>query len=136
MGGLTHFRGGGGKIAIPLPPLQSIDAVNYVNAQGVSRLLDAGAYQIVKGRFGSWITPAYGKNWPSVRNQPDAITIEFTAGYGETEQDIPAAIRHAALLIIGTMYEVREAVNIGNIVTEIPHSADMLLAPYRVWGVA
>lgn len=46
-----------------------------------------------------------------------------------------SAVHAAMLLIIGHWYANREAVNIGNIVAEIPMGTEALLRPYRVMGV-
>lgn len=48
---------------------------------------------------------------------------------------MPQAIKQAMLLMIGHWYATREAVNIGNIVSELPIGARALLAPYRRIGV-
>ena len=44
---------------------------------------------------------------------------------------MPASVKAAILLTLGHLYENREAVNVGNIVTEMPMGAERLLWPYR-----
>lgn len=44
---------------------------------------------------------------------------------------IPASAKAAILLTLGHLYENREAVNVGNIVTEMPMGVQSLLWPYR-----
>ncbi|ORM66145.1 head-tail connector protein [Pantoea rwandensis] len=44
-------------------------------------------------------------------------------------------VRTAMLLLIGHWYANREAVNIGNITSEIPLAVDALLQPHRIYGV-
>lgn len=41
----------------------------------------------------------------------------------------------AMLQLIGHWYENREAINIGNITSEIPITTNMLLQPYIIYGV-
>jgi hypothetical protein len=45
--------------------------------------------------------------WPVTRSQPDAVQIEFTAGY-EDEHAVPELAKCGILLIIGSLYEHRE----------------------------
>ncbi|MFG1282278.1 head-tail connector protein [Xanthobacter autotrophicus] len=47
---------------------------------------------------------------------------------------IPAGFVHALKLYVGHLYENRETVNIGNIVSEIPMGFFDLIGPYRKWA--
>ena len=56
----------------------------------------------------------------------------MTLGYGMAESSIPAPIRSAALLMIGHLYQNREAVTgYGAALQETPMGVEALLAPYR-----
>lgn len=44
-------------------------------------------------------------------------------------------IRTAMLLLIGHWYANREAVNIGNITSEVPLAVEALLQPHRIYGL-
>jgi len=39
------------------------------------------------------------------------------------------------LLLVGHWYSNREAVNIGNITSEVPLAVEALLQPYRIYGL-
>lgn len=88
------------EIRIPLPPLQDIIGINYVDSNGRPIDLDPSEYQILQGGR-PIVRPAFGKCWPHTRDQPDAVTIEFTAGYGDNPEDVPEPIRCAILLQVG-----------------------------------
>jgi hypothetical protein len=45
---------------------------------------------------------------------------------------MPTALKQAMLLMIGELYENREAINVGNIVSEIPYGMIHLMSPYRI----
>jgi uncharacterized phiE125 gp8 family phage protein len=64
-------------------------------------------------------------------DRADAVTIEFTAGYGAAASAVPAEIKQAMYLMIGHWYENRESVNVGNIVNELPFAAQALLEPFQ-----
>jgi len=122
-------------IELPRPPLQSVTSVSYVDLAGVSQVLAANQYQVVvrNGQSGEGlIVPAYGVSWPDVRDQPDAVTVRFVAGYGGSEL-VPHAIRQAMLLLIGHWHEHRESVVVGSTVAELPMAVQALLFPFRVF---
>jgi len=47
--------------------------------------------------------------------------------------EIPRPIIQAMLLLVGELYERREAAIVGAPITEVPFGVQALLAPYRVW---
>lgn len=124
------------EIAIPLPPCQSIDAITYVDPDGATQTLDAGAYQVfgLGSADGAKVRPAYGTSWPAIRNQPDAVAITFTAGFGDNPGDIPEPIRTAIKMRVGHLYENRESVVIGTgYNTETPDGPEDFVRNYRAW---
>lgn len=64
---------------------------------------------------------------------------EESPGYAEEEDEdsiLPDDdVKAAMLLLIGHWYANREAVNIGNITSEIPFAVEALLQPYRIYGL-
>lgn len=68
--------------------------------------------------------------------------LETARGYVESwcgplddiEGTVPAGLKHALKLYTGHLYENRETVNIGNIVSEIPMGFFDLISPYRKWA--
>lgn len=130
---LDGFTGlGDGRIILPLPPAQSVDSIVYVDAAGADQTMASGDYQVVTSAEPGYVVPAYGTSWPSARCQPDAVTVTFTTGYGAQAADVPDTIRQAILLMVGTWFEHREAVVIGQTPAVVPMSADALLAPHRI----
>jgi uncharacterized phiE125 gp8 family phage protein len=122
------------QILVPLPPLIAIDSIKYIDVNGVQQIVDPSIYQLVPaGTRHAVIVPSYGNQWPSPRGQMDAVQVQFTAGYGEDAADVPAPIRHAAMLLAAHWYEHREAVIADNrvAVAEMPFAVERLLAPYR-----
>lgn len=130
-----------GAIQVPLPPLISVTSITYVDTAGATQTLSSSLYTVdVKSTPGR-IVPAYGKTWPSTRDQVNAVTVRFVAGYADSgaspadpADNVPQAIKQAMLLMIGHWYANREAVNVGNVVNEMPISAAALLNPFRVWS--
>jgi uncharacterized phiE125 gp8 family phage protein len=120
-------------IRIPLPPLASVTSITYVDTDGATQTLAADQYTVTSGEPAK-IVPAYNVTWPSTRCVPEAVKVRFVAGYGNASS-VPAGIKAAILLHVGTLYRDRETVNIGNIINELP-AYDALIAPYKVWSFA
>lgn len=130
---LDDWPATGCEIEIPLPPLQSVTGITYVDTDGATQTLASSVYQIVdRGNSPSAIVLAYNQSWPSIRSQRQAITVTFRAGYGDTPDTIPGAIRHAVKLLAGHLYENREDTLVGTSIAELPFAARHLLAPHRV----
>ena len=117
-------------ILLPHPALASVENVAYVDREGVVVTLDPSAYVVRTAETPGEIVPAYGTRWPAARVVADAVSVEFTCGYGAPE-DVPEGIRRAVLLLVGTLYANRETVA-PVAMQEIPHTAQWLLGPYRV----
>ncbi|MCK6478581.1 MAG: head-tail connector protein [Planctomycetes bacterium] len=120
----------GGAIVLQYPPLQSVEAVRYLDLDGILQTVPAEDYQVRAAEVPGEVVPAYGKAWPFQLATEDAVRVEYTCGYGDPE-DVPEAIRAAVLLIVGTLYANRETVA-PVAMQPIPHSAEWLLGPYRV----
>ena len=116
------------QIDLPLPPLQSVTSITYVDANGSPQTL-AGSQYVTRtdGPFGR-VVPAYGVTWPDIRYQVAAITVRFVAGW--VEGSVPDDIRHGLLTLVGHFNEHREAVNEGGM-SEVPMTTDTLLSSYR-----
>jgi uncharacterized phiE125 gp8 family phage protein len=119
------------RIVLPMPPMLAVESINYVDANGASQLLAANQYQVSIGALFGQITPAYGVTWPTVRDQIDAITVRYSAGYGIDSSFIPEPIRQAVLMMGGHFFEHREAAITGSSVATMPLAVESLLAPYR-----
>lgn len=127
-----------GEIRIPMGPVLSIDEITYTDEAGDAQTLATSAYQWRQGRYEARILPAYGGTWPVARLAFDSVRVDFTAGFAGTADspvdltNIPETLRHAMLLLIGHLYENREAVNVGNIITTFPLGFDSLVEAHRV----
>ncbi len=115
-----------GPIRVPLPPLVSVGSVKYRDGAGVQQTLSGSVYVVAAGTPGA-IHLADGQSWPTTQEHPEAVTVRFTAGYGAAAA-VPDCIKAAMKLLIGHWYENREAVNVGNITSEVPMAVTALLA--------
>lgn len=100
--------------SLPKAPLQQVSFVKYVDLAGVTQTWDPANYLVdapvgdrcARGRLSlGWV-----KVWPVVRPTMNAIQIRMVTGYGDSDEDVPAILRQAMLLDIGTLYEVRQSI--------------------------
>ena len=119
---------------LPLPKLQSVQSVTYLDADGVRQTLAGAEYDVVTDELVGRLLPAFGKTWPDCRIRPGSVQVSYTCGYGAAS-DVPQSIKAWMLLAIGAWYENREAMTAGQPVAELPRSFwDGLLDPFYVPG--
>ena len=117
---LDAFPGYQDYIELPAPPLSSVTSVYYIDQDGVSTLWANTNYTVVTSGLPGSISLAYGKSWPNVRSQRDAITIVYVGGYGATASTVPEMVRHSVRLKVAHWYENREAVMVGVSSADLP----------------
>lgn len=123
------------EIWLPYGPVISIESVKYYDtaSPSVQQTWAATNYQL----FYNVLERAYGVSFPSVGVRPDAVQITYRAGYVDGASPevatIPTAIKQAMLLMIGDLYENREAQVLypGQILANPTYQ--VLLNAYRVY---
>jgi uncharacterized phiE125 gp8 family phage protein len=70
--------------------------------------------------------------WPAIKCRPNAVSIDYDAGYGDAATDVPKALVSACLMRLAHLYENRQSVVIGSIATDVPLGEDDLIGPYIV----
>ena len=123
------------SLELPLPKLQSVQSVTYLDADGVRQTLAGAEYDVITDEMVGSIVPAYGKSWPDCRAWPGSVQVSYTCGYGAAV-DVPQSIKAWMLLAIGAWYENREALTAGQPVAELQRCFwNGLLDPFYVPGV-
>lgn len=128
-----------GLIRLPLPPLQTVDSIKYLDTAGIEQTLDPAAYRTIFEAEPGYVLPVYGLSWPSTLNDIATVRIRFTCGYGPTAPDtannVPEAIQQWILLNVANLYENRETVVIDrNSLVDLSTMADSLLDDFRIYG--
>jgi uncharacterized phiE125 gp8 family phage protein len=121
-------------IRVPLPPLQSVTSVKYLDTAGAEQTLDPSKYVVHVSEEPGLIAPAFGQTWPTTRDQLEAVTVRFVAGYGASADAVPATLKLGLKALVAHFYENPEPVISGTISEKLPMHVDALLAPYRVWS--
>ena len=94
-------------IALPYPPLQSVDHILYLDTQSVPQFLAPSVYLVNTASTPGSVTLASNQTFPSLANSQSGqeVRIQYQAGYGDTAGTIPAPIRSAILLLTADLYE-------------------------------
>lgn len=117
------------QIDLPVTPLQSVSSVNYYDKDNVAQVVPSSDYRVVADDDDPYIELVSGASWPVAYNRPDAVWVDYVAGYGGVE-DVPEAIRQAAHILVAGWFQNREPVSQGA-APAIEFSVKMLLTPYR-----
>ena len=118
-------------IRVPLPPLQSVSSITYLDTAGAEQTLATSVYAVDTASQPGIISLRNGQSWPSVLDQRNAVTITFVAGYGAAASDLPRPLRQAAKHMVAAWYDNRSAV-IAESLSELPFGVRALLAPFVV----
>lgn len=86
-------------------PLHSILEISYLSG-GVSVDMDLADIDIIESPDFYSIIPAYGKSWAIPDRRPQAVEIQFVAGY-PTAEAVPADLKNALLAHIASTYQNR-----------------------------
>jgi len=121
-----------GVLEIPFGELQAVTSVTYYDADGALQTLSASLYQVEAIREPARIRPIATETWPATYDQMNAVTVRFTAGYGDAPGDVPEQVVQAMLMLIGHLYENRESSSRAAVITEIPMGTEYLLDPYII----
>ena len=119
----------GDTISIPMPPLQAVASITYKDQDGSASTFSSDDYIVNSDCEPGKVALAYGSSWPSTTLYPTgAVTVQFTAGFGDASTDVPEKYRQALLLLCGHFYENREAIaTTGAVPKEVPFGVEALL---------
>lgn len=70
------------EIRLLWPVIVSVQSVEYIDTDGNTQTLNPSLYVVDTHSEPGWILPAANTNWPSTYNTANAVTVNYTAGYG------------------------------------------------------
>ncbi|MBL8272668.1 MAG: phage head-tail connector protein [Xanthomonadales bacterium] len=137
-GGDTWSR----RIDLPRPQALSITSIGYVDSAGSPQTLSAANYALQGDEYGSAVVETYGNTWPDTREQPDAVTVTYVAGYARTgagteadpyeyRKPVPAPIRQAILCKVQALYDNLRPEDMA----AVDQQVENLVWPYRLVSV-
>jgi uncharacterized phiE125 gp8 family phage protein len=119
-------------------PVQSVEAVEYMNADGTLTPLTEADYQVDLYGAPVRVSAAYSAYWPTARVMYRSVRVRYVAGFEPVDGsptdyagNIPEDIKVALKLLVGNWYDNREASITGTINTALEFGVTALLSPYR-----
>jgi uncharacterized phiE125 gp8 family phage protein len=124
-------------IELPRPPIVASGtatavALTFTFENGTMSTYSTASYRVDRASTPGAVKTLYGQAWPPHLQDDNSISVTWWAGYGASGTSVPAAIRHAMLMLVGMWYERRMAADSmsGN---EIPFGVKSLLDSQK-WG--
>lgn len=115
-----------GAVLLPRPPVQAVTEVAVLDAAGGRQVLEPERYLLDRAagparlmRRGPW-------SWPQPGRPLGGIEITYRAGFGDSWNHVPAALRQGMLLTVAHFFERREGE------AGLPPAIAALWQPYRV----
>lgn len=122
-------------LPLPLGPVISITAVSHTDDAGEAVTVEVDDYALKVDAGGRARVELAGGVSIS-----GSVSVTYKSGYRNTAGDeatstVPPAIKTAIMLMVSNWYQNSSAVNVGNIVNEMPFGVAALIGPYRRPGV-
>jgi uncharacterized phiE125 gp8 family phage protein len=111
-----------------------VTSVTYTLETQATATLNTSEYRVDRNSTPGAIRTVYAGTWPGHLADANAVSVTWWGGYGADGTSIPEAIRSAMLLLIGHLYENRQAaVATGAVPQDVPFGVKALLDTHR-WG--
>lgn len=127
------FDGFCSRLVLPLSPVGEIGSVTWRNAAGQLSTVDDDEYLTeTDDRGGVYLRFRNSYQFPVDLYERRAVGVTFQAGYPSGE--LPAPLKVAILLLVGTWFENREA-TVSTAANELPFAVKALISPFRRMSV-
>lgn len=128
-------------IRLLYPPVQTVESVKYIDTDGNEQTLAANTdYRVaglmapIEGAQDIIVARLYPVNsWPTFRYIPEAITIEYTCGYGDDPENVPSVIKRGILMVLTHFFEYRSEEITGERLATFSMTVDRVMSSYEVF---
>lgn len=125
-------------IELPRPPMvasgpNTAVTLSYTLEDGSTATYATNLFRVDRASTPGAVKTNYAGTWPPHRQDDNSVAVTWWAGYGPSGQDVPAAIRHAMLMLIAFWYDNRSTVLVGSISKQLEFAVESLLSTQK-WG--
>ena len=125
-------------IELPRPPMATAGtatavALTFTFENGTTSTYSTASYRVDRNGVPGTVKTLYGQTWPPHLQDDNAISVTWWGGYGASGASVPAAIRHAILMLVGFWYDNRSTVLVGSISNQLEFAVESLLSSQK-WG--
>ena len=126
------------EIELPRPPIATAGTatavtVTYTLGDDTTATLASNQYRVDRNSTPGVVRQLRAGTWPANLDDYNAVSVTYWAGYGANSSDVPAAIRHAMLMLIAFWYDNRSTVLVGSISKQLEFAVESLLSSQK-WG--
>jgi uncharacterized phiE125 gp8 family phage protein len=127
------------EIELPRPPIATAGtttavSLTYTLGDDSTATLSTSSYRVDRDSTPGVVRQLRSGTWPANLDDYNAVQVTYWAGYGATGASVPAAIRHAILMLVSHWYETRGAsVATGAVPQDVPFGVTSLLDSMK-WG--
>lgn len=121
-------------LRLPFARIRSVEAVRYQTAAGATETVPADNYVLVGCGRSRQLALVGRRSWPSVADRPDAVSLEFTAGFAsvnEVPEDLKAAVRE----LVSFFYDHGLADAATGVPEQVQRGVDRLTRRYRAFAL-
>lgn len=122
---LDRWPARGGPQRLGVSPVSAVTEVRTRTAAGAATVLAADRYYADLAANPPRLVLISGAHWPLPGRGSGGIEIQYTAGYGDTPDDVPEALRQAVREIAAEAYDR------GGVQGALAPATQALLAPFR-----
>jgi uncharacterized phiE125 gp8 family phage protein len=116
------------EIFLPARPVQRVNSITYTDQNNVVQTLDPSRYEVDIQGPRPRIIPPLSNFFPIAKVQyPNAVVVNFTAGFGDTGATVPEPYKLMIQQWVALNYNQREAVATNRTPAIIPHTFEHLL---------
>ena len=125
-------------IELPKPPMSMAGtttavSLTFTSETGGTQAFSTNSFRVDRNATPGAVKTLYGQTWPPHLMDDNAVSVTWWAGYGSAGSSVPAAVRHAILMLVGNWYENRSTVLVGSISKQLEFAVESLLSSHR-WG--
>lgn len=127
-----------GVIGLGRAPVQSVTSVKYIDTAGAQQVLSTDVYGTdLESRDGyGYVYLKPDQSWPDTYDMPNAVRVEFVAGYGDDREDVPASVLQWMRVHVATWYKHRDVSVVGASLAMLPDPVfSSLLWPHKLLRV-
>ncbi len=126
------------EIELPRPPIASAGTatavtLTYTLGDDSTATLSSTQYRVDRNSTPGVVRQLRAGTWPANLDDYNAVAVTWWAGYGSSGTSVPAAIRHAMLMLVAHWYENRNTVLVGSISKQLEFAVESLLSSQK-WG--
>lgn len=114
------------SIRLERSPLASVESVRFYDTDGVEQTLDPSDYIVDLKSAPGFIVPAPDKAWPCTQVRINAVTVDYTVGYGPGVTTVPEEAQNYILACLQIQHDPASKVTVDDM--------DGLLDPIRCYG--